>query len=630
MSHPLSRWALLSVFLVPLSAAAQATFSPNSERYRGMDWADTTRNEFDAYLIGNRDPHSTEVQSISGPASRLDLKTPGKAQREYEDGYRLLLKKEFEGAVVHLRKSIDSYPKFVSAHNALGTAFLKLGRNEDAKAEFLAAAALDGHLPNSFLNLGCAELALKQYPQAEESLRTAASLAPLDIQLQLALAYAEYKNKDYSAVLSTARQIHQRMHQGAAAIHLYAAMAWEAQGNLREARGEMEMLLKEDPLSNSAERYRQILKQLEVEQARRSDAALHQSQAAAQVRSQEAERSRQYALQQDNEARQVQEAEAAPDAVCNGCGPARNAAAEDADPGLNPRGVTPSHATFRIAADEVSVFFAATDHGKSVTDLAPSDVAIRDDQQPPSTILGFRNESQLPLRLGLIIDTSDSVHRRFAFEQEAASRFLERVVRQEDDLAFVVGVSNSVLLVQDFTNDLTLTAHGVNELAPRGGTALWDAVAFAAGKLASRPETQPVARVLVVISDGDDNSSSITLKEAIARAQNGEVAVYTVNSRNEQPDDPGTVGDRALKTLSELTGGTPFKPGSINKLNHSLAQLQQVIRGRYLVTYRPALFERNDRYRTIDIAAQKDGRKLKVFARKGYYASGATPESENR
>jgi len=176
--------------------------------------------------------------------------------------------------------------------------------------------------------------------------------------------------------------------------------------------------------------------------------------------------------------------------------------------------------------------------------------------------------------------------------------------------------------VQDFTADRTLSSHALNQLAPGGGTALWDAVAFAADKLAGHPEVQPVARILVVISDGEDNSSSTTLKQAIARAQNGEVAVYTVSTREGFQEQPGAVvGDRALQTLSELTGGTAFMPGSIRRLDSSLADLQQVIRGRYLISYKPAAFQHDGRYRTIDIEAQKDGRKLKVFTRKGYYAS---------
>ena len=236
-----------------------------------------------------------------------------------------------------------------------------------------------------------------------------------------------------------------------------------------------------------------------------------------------------------------------------------------------------------------------------------------------------------PLRLGLVIDTSDSVKGRFSFEQEAAAKFLQEVVVDKDDLAFVIGVNNSVLLVQDFTADRTLNSHALNQLAPGGGTALWDAIAFAADKLAAHPEVQPVARVLVVISDGEDNSSSITLKQAIARAQDGDVAVYTVSTRDGLQEEPGTLtGDHALQALAELTGGTAFMPGSARRLNGSLADLQQAIRGRYLISYKPASFQRDGRYRTIDIEAQKDGRKLKVFARKGYYASTKPPDSIDR
>lgn len=290
-----------------------------------------------------------------------------------------------------------------------------------------------------------------------------------------------------------------------------------------------------------------------------------------------------------------------------------------------------SGGVLRASVDEVAIFFAATDHGKSVTDLTSRDIGIRDDQKEPAAVLGFRNEAELPLRLGLVIDTSDSVSSRFSFEQEAAMHFLQKSVVGKEDLAFVIGVNNSVLLVQDFTGDQSKFAHAVGELVPSGGTALWDAVAFAADKLASRPEVTPVARILVVISDGENNSSSATLKEAIAHAQHGEVAVYTVSTRDYGTEDQSAlIGDHALRTLSELTGGAAFMPGSIRRLNGSLADLQQVIRARYLVAYKPASFQRDGRYRPIEITAEKDGRKLRVYARKGYYASAAQVTSTNQ
>jgi VWFA-related protein len=230
--------------------------------------------------------------------------------------------------------------------------------------------------------------------------------------------------------------------------------------------------------------------------------------------------------------------------------------------------------------------------------------------------------TQLPLRIGLLIDISNSVVERFSFEQGAASKFLETVVTDKNDLSFVIGFNWSVFLVQDFTPDQTRAARAIAQLAPGGGTALWNAVAFAADKLAARPEPQPVARVLVVISDGEDNSSSVSLQQAIWAAQRGQVAIYTVSTK-EGPDEESSplLGNRALKTLSEQTGGAIFKPGSLSGLNRSLADLQQVLRGRYLVYYKPSSSTPDGRYHAVDIKAEKDGHKLKVYARKGYYAS---------
>lgn len=644
VNPPLRRAPLFVLFLSCVAAAQVMTIPGSSDRFGNMtslDQIQTSQLQTNLFLIWSRDPHRTDVQSPSGSVSKLDLKSPGKARREYEQGYRLLMRNDPQGAVRHLTKSIAIYPKFVAAHNALGSAYLNLGQNELAYEEFTQAVALDDHLPNSYLNLGCAELALNEYPAAEESLRKASSIAPLDVQLQLALAYGEFVNHDYSGVLATTQQVHQGKHEGAAAVHFFAAGAWEMEGNLSEAQHEMETFLQEDPKSASAGQVRQILEQIKAEQVRREEAMLNPSQKAAVVtrtrtgpNPEEAARRTQLLLQEKKEESQIAEAEAAPDPSCEFCGTMGAMAASvssSSDAGLKRSGGSLPSPTFRVTVDEVGIFFAATDHGKSVTDLAASDVDIRDDSQPPGAILGFRNESELPLRLGLVIDTSDSVRDRLSFEQAAAARFLQDVVADKDDLAFVLGVNSSVLVVQDFCADRTLTSHALSQLAPGGGTALWDAVAFAADKLAGHAESQPVARILVVISDGEDNSSSLTLKQAIERAQQGEVAVYTISTRDSLREEPGAVlGDHALRTLSELTGGTAFMPGSARHLDGSLADLQQVIRGRYLVSYKPASFQRDGRYRTIDIAAQKDGRKLKVFARKGYYASAVPTNSMDR
>jgi Ca-activated chloride channel family protein len=588
----------------------------------------------------NRSP----LESPNASLSKLDLKAPGKARHEYDKGYQLLQRKDLQAAVEHLITATSIYPSYVAAHNALGSAYLSLKQNDQARTEFAQAIALDDHLAGSYLNLGCAELALQHFPAAQEAIQKATTIAPLDLQLLTALAYGQLMNHDYTGAVATARQVHKDKHDGAAMIHFYAAAAWAAQEKLTEAQRELLTLLREDPKSPAAPLAVQIMEDMKRDQNRPPVVAAADSGLKVSITDVPAEApsgpaelpARIRKLMQDaKENGQIADAEA--EAECPNCNAAASPAPAEADVAARPalRSSAPSarhgELVLHASTDEVAVFFAATDHGKSVTNLTGKDVELYDNSKLPAAITGFRSEAELPLRLGLVIDTSASIADRFKFEQEAASSFMQNVVTGQNDLAFVVGFANSILLVQDFTGDQKLISHAVGQLVPSGGTALWDAVTYAAEKLASRPETQPVARVLVVISDGEDNSSNVALKQAIARAQRGEVAVYTVSTHEaiDAPNEDSMVGERALSTLAELTGGASFAPGSVHHLNGSLAALQQVIRSRYLISYKPALFKRDGQYRAIDIKVEKDGHKLRVYARKGYFASTNTPAANH-
>ncbi len=547
--------------------------------------------------------YTVQASSLEDPAnsvSKLDLAAPKNARKEYDKGYLHLIRKELPAAIDHLARATSIYPSFVAAHDALGIAYLNLGQYQQANDEFARAIALDAHLPRSYLNLGCAQMQLQRYPDAEESLKKASSIAPLDLVLLTALTYAEFKNRDYPAVIATTRHVHRRKHEDAALVHLFAAGAWEAQNHLSEAQDELETLLSEDPKSPLLVQFRKLLDQLKEEQVNRAQARRHPAEP----------------LQARQASQEITEQ--------NHSGAAKPAAdtATSSSSGPEQTDVNVAHQVIRVKVEEVAMLFAVTDHGKSVTNLSLSDIQIRDDGQPPGAILGFHNITELPLRIGLLIDTSNSITDRFLFEQAAASKFLETVVTDRNDLAFVIGFNCSVLLAQDFTSDKTLTARALTQLAPGGGTSLWNAVAFAADKLASRPEAQPVARILVVISDGEDNSSSVSLQQAIWAAQRGEVAVYTVSTKEGPKDEPDPlVGTRALKTLSAQTGGSTFTSGSIGDIGRRLADLQQVLRGRYLVYYTPSSPQTDGRFHAVDIKAEKDGHKLKVYARRGYYAS---------
>jgi Ca-activated chloride channel family protein len=569
------------------------------------------------------------LENFSDSVSKFDLKAPGAARQEYERGTQLLLKKKFGDAVDHFAKAIATYPNFVAAHNALGSAYLDLGRNEEAQNEFLRSVALDGHLPHSYMNLGRAQLALKNFPGAQESMQKASELSPLDLRLLSALTYAQYLNRDYGSSIATAQRVHGLKHEKNAIVHYFAAASWQRQNNLQEAQKELQTLLDEDPKSPVADTARQMIQQIKERKDQPADSVTITYSTTPDDPNVPSDARAQKILQQFEQKRQLAEVEKEPEEDCGTCGAVMPASLLTADlpasgPVLRvqPGSFGGSGLILHSSVNEVAVFFAATDHGKSVSDLTRESVFIRDNGKPPVAVTGFRNEAQLPLRLGLVIDTSSSITKQFAFEQKAAGSFLQKTLTDKQDLAFVVGFSSTVLMVQDFTGDEAAISSGIDALAPRGGTALWDAVKFASDKLAARRETQPVARILVVISDGDDNSSGATLKQAIQTAERNEVIVYTVSTREFRDAlSIDAVADQAMKVLASRTGGAAFFPNSLGDLEHRLAELQQVIRSRYLISYKPDHFEANGHYRSIDVVAQKSGHKLHVYSRRGYYAS---------
>jgi VWFA-related protein len=592
-------------------------------------------NSFDAMMRGNgimdlrtleevdRNLRNQAESRSEANVSKLDLKAPARARHEYSKGLSAFLKKDFKGASESLRTATSLYPAFVSAHNALGCAYFSLGQNELALQEFQRATQLDDHLSTSLMNLGRAQLALGQNAEAEAAFEKAQSISPLIPYISLALTYTQYLNQHYAGAIKTAQQAHAHAHHGTAAVHYFAAASWLAQKRFSETRVELETFLREDPNSPLADPARKTMAQIEEfeSQLKTFGTASHPPTYAAE--SSAPALLGQKVLQELKEKQQISEAENE-DVACSSClaseRPTRNSAPNEITGKLPPSLRQPF--TFRRSVDEVAVFFTVTDHGRAVSDLKASEMYILDDKSPPAAVVDFRTESHLPLRLALIIDTSASITDRLSFEQAAGTNFLHEVLNGKNDLAFVAGFSNSVVLVQDFTDDVPKLSRGMNQLVSVGGTAIWDAVSFAAEKLAEKTEAQPVARMMVVISDGDDNSSSATLKEAIEKAQRNDVAVYTVSTRYYDPEvSVESTGNRAMKTLAQLTGGVAFFPGSASHLKRSLADLQQVIRSRYFISYRPALFRRDGRYRTLEITAQREGHKLKVNARKGYYAS---------
>jgi VWFA-related protein len=287
-------------------------------------------------------------------------------------------------------------------------------------------------------------------------------------------------------------------------------------------------------------------------------------------------------------------------------------------PGQLPKVSSNGDWVFQKQVNEVTVMFTASQKGKYVADLQRQDVQVQDDKRPPSEIMDFRNEQDLPLRLGLLVDTSGSVDNRFDYQMQAASQFVKQVADQQHDRTFVAGFSHHLRITQDFTNDAGKVSKGLGKLHDdQGDTAVFDAVASACKKLADSGDQQPVARVLVLISDGDDNASTESLTDAAEIAQWDEVTIYTISSN---PRGLNAIGDEALQRLAEQSGGRTLFAGSKKQVAKAFAQIRDELRNRYAVSYRPAEFKPDGHFRHIRIMAKRLGKKLHVHARKGYYA----------
>jgi VWFA-related protein len=270
-----------------------------------------------------------------------------------------------------------------------------------------------------------------------------------------------------------------------------------------------------------------------------------------------------------------------------------------------------------VDVDLVDLIFTATDkHGRFIKDLKKEDIRLLDQGQPPLRIEAFESETGLPLRVGLLIDASNSIRDRFRFEQDAAVEFLHQIVRPKSDQAFVIGFDSISDLTQDYTDNTDALARGVRVLRPGGGTALHDAVLQASEKLANAPVRGPSRRAIILLSDGDDNQSRHTREEAIEAALRAEVIIYVISTNITGEDRRG---DKVLMRYAEATGGRVFFPLRMEEVTDAFAEIQDELRSQYVIAYKPQGFVQDGRFRGISIDTPKRSN-VKLRARKGYYA----------
>ena len=274
--------------------------------------------------------------------------------------------------------------------------------------------------------------------------------------------------------------------------------------------------------------------------------------------------------------------------------------------------------TITKQVNEVDLVFTVTDkHGHFIKDLSQNDFALLDDQKAPERVYSFTRQTNLPLRVGVLIDTSTSIRQRFQFEQQAAIAFLLQTIKPQTDRAFVMGFDVTPDYKQNWTNNLDLLTTGINSLRPGGGTALFDAVYSACrDKLLDVARGQePVRKAMVLVSDGDDNQSHAYLDDAIKECQRAETIVYSISTNVSPSRDRG---DDVLQKIAEATGGRAFFPKSLEDMPSSFQAIQDELRSQYALVYKPADFKDDGAFRTIYLFCLD--RRYAVRAMKGYFA----------
>ena len=312
---------------------------------------------------------------------------------------------------------------------------------------------------------------------------------------------------------------------------------------------------------------------------------------------------------------------------------------------------SPPDPSIRIAVERVHVPFTVTDPwDRFVTDLKQDDFTVYEDGNKVPVDF-FTSVSSLPLRVGLLLDTSNSVRMQFKGEQAAAIDFVHSLLRDKTKhRIFLMTFDTTKDVVEDFTNDPNVLSEAVRELKVGGGTALFEAIYFSCREKLFR-ETTPggVRRVLVIITDGEDDASRYTIEQVVDMARRAEVTIYAINTIAHGRSSPG---EKVLKKLTEETGGRVVAPwkeptsaeygtgylsqlqiGNTNaiyeigtgkyaaevaaQLATALARIQKELELQYTIGYRPLNPVADGKFRKIKVVAHEDD--LTIRARKGYY-----------
>lgn len=273
--------------------------------------------------------------------------------------------------------------------------------------------------------------------------------------------------------------------------------------------------------------------------------------------------------------------------------------------------------SYRVESQEVTLRATVVDQRKHVvTDLGKEQFTVYENGEP-QTILHFSRED-IPVSIGILVDNSGSMRTK----RNAVTKAVVNLVKSSNpgDEVFIVNFNDEAFLDQDFTNNVSMMQEALDRVDSRGGTALYDAVFAASDHLAKAAKREK--KVLLVVTDGEDNESTISLEQAIRSVQdeNGPT-IYTIGILGDEGKQPKRA-KRALQALSEQTGGVAFFPKTVDEVDDISREVARDIRNQYTITYKPTNPQVNGGWREIKVVAHAPGyRDLEVRTRKGYFAN---------
>ena len=275
--------------------------------------------------------------------------------------------------------------------------------------------------------------------------------------------------------------------------------------------------------------------------------------------------------------------------------------------------------TVHVEVEEVHLALVVTNRwGHFVRNLHPLDFTIQDNDAQPARITYFENTEDLPSRIALVIDTSNSMSAYLDLEKEFAITFLHEILRTEHDQALLIGFNENVHLLEAVTSGRGSLSAAIRKVQTSGQTAIYDAIWRASQELTALSELTLSRRAIVVITDGEDNSSHISPSQAQESAVRSDSPIYVI-STNVAVDKESQANNRAMKELAEATGGTLLQASNEEELKTSLSKIKQELRSQYEIAYKPPA-GRSDPDGSFHRLVVRGPKNLRIRCRNGYYA----------